>query len=229
MFHTYFIHELYIAANVFLVELNWVLKKSFKMNDIILYGGSILSVLTGTGINDYDITLKSKLSPTEMLDLVTAFAARYQVFIDNIENPKKMLVLINERWFDFNNLANLHEINFSTFEQFFPQHVYVEFNRFGVEKVVCSELANIHLKTGTINISNLFDSKDNSKIKNMVAKYLTKGFVPAGECENDSELAFKVIDHLTKTKSQMNKLNRVVIEDNKIKFNEDYVVKKIFS
>jgi hypothetical protein len=218
MFHTYFIHELYHAAHDFLIELNWHLKKSFKMNEVILYGGAVLSVLTGTDINDYDLTLKIKLSHTEMLSLVKAFANKYQVYVDTLDNPKKMQVIINNRVYDFNNLVNMQEWNFSKNENFYPQHVYVEFNMDSVEKVVCSELANKHLMSGTIDISNLFAD---SKAKKFAAKYLTKGFIPAGECETDSELAYIIIDHLFQAKCPVNILKRVNIEKNELNLNPE--------
>jgi hypothetical protein len=196
-FYTHYIHELFRAANIFLIEINNALNKSLKMNEIIIYGGSIFSVLSGTSINDYDIALKNKLTDDEMFRFINALEMKYKqkslLFVDSKTN--KIKIEINNRLYDFNNSRNNN-----MFSKYYPSNIYIEFNNHGVSRIICCHKTFEYINSGKIDISNYF----NNDIK--ICKYLSKGFIPEC-CENDIELEY-VVSNLIMNKINNNNFNK---------------------
>jgi len=183
-FHSGLINELFKAAKVFLNEINNALNKFLEMKDVIIYGGSVFSVLGGTNITDYDIRLKTQLTENEMSKLIKVLAVKYNcsdLYVDRLDCPTKMRIEILSRIYDFNNSEHT-----SMFSNIYPTHIFLEFNDHAVKNIICNEITLNCIITGTICCSNYFNS-DNCRIR----KYISKGFVPKG-LENDAELEYVV-------------------------------------
>jgi hypothetical protein len=210
------INELFIAAKVFLGEINNALNKSLVMSDIIIYGGSILSVMSGTNVNDYNMRLKQKLTDKEMLSLIKVLFVKYSdsfmrpLYVDKIKFPSKLIITIKDRRYDFNN-SDSDFNNLLTISGENSTHIYLEFNEKVVKTIICNEYTLKLMENGTISCSNYFCSDDK------IIKYLRKGFTIEG-LEDDLELEHKVTHIIKKYfKEKQNKLISVRFSGGQLK------------
>jgi hypothetical protein len=217
IFHLCHIDELFIAAKVFLREINKALDESLVMSDIIIFGGSILSVMSGTNVIDYDIRLKKKLTCNEMFLFIKALSVRYSdypLYVDKIECPTKLIIKIHDRTYDFSNSDKANMISDK-----YPTHIYLEFNEKVVQKIICNEQTLKLMENGTISFSNFFSSDEK------ISKYLRKGFILEG-LEHDLELEYEVSKILLQNiniKKKQNLLISVKFQDGNLVTNQQFV------